>query len=96
MSSLLKQFTGWVPIAMSATVVIMLAIFIFLGGPLDREADEGFAAHMFQLLMALQIPIIIYFAAKWLPQKPREAVQILALQIVAGVLAAAPVFILHL
>ena len=96
MTLLLKQLSGWVPIAMSATVIFMFAAFVFLGGPPVRESDEGFAAHMFQILMALQIPIIAYFAVKWLPQNPREAVQVLALQLLAGILAAAPVFILQL
>ena len=95
MFALLRHMSGWVPIAMSLTAIMMLYIFVFFAG-IERETDEGFAAHMFQLLMAGQIPIIAYFALKWLPQRPREAIQVLALQFLAGILAAAPVFILQL
>ncbi len=61
-----------------------------------READEGTAAHLWQLLMAGQIPIIAFFAVRWLPQTPGPALAVLGLQAVAGLAAAAPVFLLNL
>jgi hypothetical protein len=61
-----------------------------------READEGTAAHLWQLLMAGQIPIIAVFATHWLQRRPREALLVLALQAAAMLAAAAPVFILDL
>jgi hypothetical protein len=61
-----------------------------------RQADEGAAAHLWQLLMAGQIPVIAFFAIKWLPRTPGQALLILALQAVAGLGAAAPVFLLNL
>lgn len=61
-----------------------------------READEGTAAHLWQLLMAGQIPVIAFFAIRWLPRRPRQALAVLALQAAAGVAAAAPVFLLGL
>ena len=61
-----------------------------------HEADEGTAAHLWQLLMAGQIPVIAFFAIKWLPRSPRQAVPVLVLQAVAGLAAAAPVFLLKL
>jgi hypothetical protein len=60
-----------------------------------RQADEGTAAHLWQLLMAGQIPIIAFFAIRWLPRRPRQALLILALQAAAGVAAAAPVLLLR-
>jgi hypothetical protein len=45
--------------------------------------------------MAAQVPIIGFFAFKWLPQSPRQAVPILALQCAAALAAMAPVFLLH-
>jgi hypothetical protein len=60
-----------------------------------RQADEGAAAHLWQLLMAGQIPVIAFFAIKWLPRTPGQAVLVLVLQAVAGLAAAAPVFILN-
>jgi hypothetical protein len=45
--------------------------------------------------MAAQLPIVLYFAVKWLPHSPRQAVPILALQLGAALAAMAPVFLLH-
>ena len=48
-----------------------------------RETDEGTAAHLWQLLMAAQLPVVAFFAITWLPRAPRPALQVLALQAVA-------------
>ena len=61
-----------------------------------READEGTAAHLWQLLMVGQIPVIAFFAITWLPRAPRQALVVLVLQAVAALAAAAPVFLLKL
>jgi hypothetical protein len=61
-----------------------------------REPDEGPAAHIFQLLMILQVPIVALFAIRWLPRKPRRALEILALQAVTAPAALAPVFLFKL
>lgn len=55
-----------------------------LGSP-DRRAV--------QLLMAAQVPIVAFFAVKWLPHSPRQALVVLLLQAVAGLAALAPVFL---
>ena len=57
-----------------------------------READEGSAAHIWQILMAGQIPIVMFFAVKWLPQAPKQALQVLALQATAFLASLAPVY----
>jgi hypothetical protein len=51
-----------------------------------RQADEGTAAHIWQLLMAAQVLLVPYFAYTWLPKAPRTALLVVALQ-VAVVLA---------
>jgi hypothetical protein len=61
-----------------------------------REPDEGAAAHIWQLLMAAQVPLVAFFAIKWLPRTPRQALYILALQAAAALGALAPVFFLNL
>ena len=61
-----------------------------------READEGTSAHLWQILMAGQLPIIAFFAIKWLPRAPKQALIILTLQAIAGVVALAPVLYLGL
>jgi hypothetical protein len=59
-----------------------------------HEADEGTPAHIFQLLMAAQFPLIAFFAIKWLPQAPEEALKVLALQAAAGIVALGSVYFL--
>jgi hypothetical protein len=59
-----------------------------------REPDEGAAAHIWQLLMAGQLPVVAFYAVKWLPRAPRTAVQVLAVQVGAALSALAPVYLL--
>jgi hypothetical protein len=95
MSSLLKRPSAWIPIAMSS---IVLAVFIWhvTTYGVVRETDEGIGAHLFQILMPLQLPIIAFFAITWLPKSPREAIFILALQLLAALMVIAPVFIFQM
>jgi DNA-binding CsgD family transcriptional regulator len=94
MKAILKKPSAFLPLAMSfgalATVLIYVAVF----GPAP-QADEGTAAHLWQILMAGQIPIIAFFALKWLPQNPKEALLVLVLQGGAALIALVPVFLLR-
>jgi hypothetical protein len=94
-SSTLKRPSAFIPIAMSfAALSLVLGHVAFFGTA--HEADEGAAAHLWQLLMAGQIPVIAFFAVRWLPRTPSQALLVLVLQLVAGLAAAAPVFLLKL
>jgi hypothetical protein len=90
----LRQPTAIIPLAMS-----LMALAIVLGrlavSGIAREADEGTAAHLWQLLMAGQVPVIGLFALMWLPRAPRQALFVLVLQGAALIAAAAPVFLLN-
>jgi uncharacterized membrane-anchored protein len=79
--------------SLAALAIVILHIVRF---GTAREADEGTSAHLWQILMAGQLPIILWFAIKSLPQTPKPALAILALQMVAGLAAMAPVFYLGL
>ncbi len=92
--SALRQPTAIIPLAMSFAAVAVVLGHIAVSG-VAREADEGTAAHLWQLLMAGQIPVVAVFAAMWLPRAPRQALLILVLQAAAGLAAAAPVFLLN-
>ena len=59
-----------------------------------HEADEGTAAHLFQILMAVQVPFMAFFAVRWLPRMPLQSLQVLALQGIAALAAFAAVFFL--
>jgi len=90
-TALFKRPSAFLPIAMSAAALALLVGYIVMFGT-ARQEDEGTAAHLWQLLMAGQVPIIGFFAIKWLPAEPRRALPILALQISAAVAAAFPVW----
>jgi len=92
---MLKQPSAFLPVAMSfAALATVLAHVVMFG--IVREADEGTAAHIFQLLMIAELPIVAFFAVQWLPRIPRPALQVLALQVGAALAALAPVFFLDL
>jgi len=91
---MIKRPSAFVPVAMSVAALIVIFVHIIVSGT-ARQADEGTAAHLWQLLMALQIPIIGFFMIRWLPQTPRSAVPGLALQAVAALAAIAPVYMLN-
>ena len=89
--SLIKKPSAFIPLGMSLIALALLIGHILFFGT-ERQADEGAAAHIWQLLMAGQLPIIAFFAIKWLPQSPKQAVFVLALQFVAAMASIAPVF----
>lgn len=91
--TLLKYPSAISPILMSFGAIANLLIFIALNG-IVYQADEGAAAHIFQLLMVLQVPIIIYFGIKYIPQFRKQALLVLLFQMGVAAVAAAPVFTL--
>jgi hypothetical protein len=91
----IKRPSAFLPIVMSLTALAIVLGDIALYG-IVRQADEGSAAHLFQLLIAGQIPIVAFFAVKWLPRAPRQALQVLALQAGAALLPMSLVFFLKL
>jgi hypothetical protein len=59
-----------------------------------HEADEGTPAHLWQFLMAGQVPLVLYFALVWLPRFPAPALRVVALQAGAALASFASVFFL--
>ena len=88
--SMLKKPSGFIPIVMSLVglSVVLVHVAMFGTGP---EADEGATAHLWQLLMAGQLPVIAYFAIAWCRRAPREGLEVIALQAGAALAAVAPV-----
>ena len=93
--TLIKRPSAFLPVIMSVAALAIVLGHVAMFGT-AREADEGSAAHLFQLLIAAQVPIVAFFAIRWLPESPRRAVQILALQLLAALAALAPVYLLNL
>lgn len=93
--SLSKKPSAFVPMAMSLTALAVLLGSMVTSG-VARETDEGAIAHIWQLLMAGQLPILAYFVIRWLPRIPRQTLYVLALQIGMALAALAPVYLLGL
>ena len=83
--SLMRQPTGYLPVAMSVGAFAMIVWFVAVHG-IVHQPDEGAQAHLWQLLVAGQVPLIAYFAFRWLPSARRQALVVLALQAAALVL----------
>jgi len=87
--------SAFIPMLMSVAA-LMLLLGGIASGVVVREADEGAIAHIWQLLMAGQLPLLAYFVIRWLPRVPRQTLHVLALQIGAALAAMAPVYFLGL
>ena len=90
-SGLLKQPSALIPLAMSVVALAIVIGYAVTYG-VARQADEGTAAHLWQPFMAAQVPVIAFFAIRWLPAEPRRALLILALQVGAALAAMFPVW----
>jgi hypothetical protein len=94
--AIVRHPSALIPIAMSLTALALVVGPIpFYGAPV-READEGAIAHLWQILMAGQLPVLAFFAIKWLRRAPRQALGVLALQAGAVFASMAPVFYFNL
>lgn len=93
--SMCRKVSAYLPIVMSlAALTIVLADVIAHGAA--RQTDEGASAHLWQLLVAGQIPFIAYFLLRWLRKAPGTALKVFGVQSAALVAAFAPVFLLRL
>jgi hypothetical protein len=93
--SLSRKPSAFLPMAMSLIALAVVLVHVLPFGVV-REVDEGPTAHIWQLLMAGQLPILAYFLIRWLPRVPRHTLFILALQIGAALAALGPVYFLGL
>jgi len=75
-----KRLTGFAPICMSVLALALVAEGAIQYGN-HPPADEGWQAHLFQLLMAVQVPIIFIFVVVcW--RSLRQNLPVLAAQVV--------------
>lgn len=89
--ALLRRPSAVIPVAMSLAALATAMGYAAMFGT-ARQADEGAAAHIWQLLMAGQLPVIAFFVIKWLPTEPRRALLVLVLQLGAALAALFPVW----
>ena len=91
MTKLLRRTSAIVPLIMSCVVILAIVWHLMRFG-LAHQTDEGTAAHLFQILMPLQLPVMGYFAVRWLPVDARWAAKVLAVQAVVFLAIIATVF----
>lgn len=84
------RFSALAPLVMSLAALALVVGRIAVVGT-ARQVDEGTVAHLFQLLIVCQVPIVAFFAFKWLRRIPKQALAVLALQVLAVAVASAPV-----
>ena len=94
-TSQFKSPSAWLPISMSGVALAIVLGYIAIFGVV-REPDEGTAAHLWQLLMVGQAPVIFWFLLTRFRKSPRQAIIVLTAQIAAIIAAAAPVALLGL
>lgn len=86
-----------IPIVLSFAALTVVVVSLAMSNwTVAHESDEGAAAHLWQLCMAVQIPVLLFFALKWIRRSPKQAVAVLAAQLAAALLAMAPVYLLGL
>jgi len=90
-----KPPAAWFPLLMSAASCAVVTLVISGAGAV-RDLDEGVAAHVWQLLVIGQVPLIAWsFFRRW-PQSRQTACAVLAVHMVGLAVAAAPVALLGL
>lgn len=91
----INRLTGWTPAIMSAAAFALIVVVLTTGWERDLK-DEGAAAHVWQLLVLLQAPLILAFLATSNWDRKRRVFGIVALQVAGLALALAPVALFHL
>ncbi len=92
--TMLKRPSAVIPLAMSFAALALVLVHIARFG-MVHESDEGTSAHLFQLLMAGQVPVVAFFVIKWLPRNPKQALAVLALQAGFALAAFAALFFME-
>jgi hypothetical protein len=90
---IVKKPSALFPVLMSLTALSLLAIQLATHG-VTPERDEGAIAHLWQLLVVAQLPVIAFFAFRWLREAPRQATAVLLAQALALAAGVVPVLVL--
>ncbi len=92
-ATVLKKPSAFLPLVLSLAALATVGVYVALHSPAP-QADAGAAAHLWQMLMAAQVPVIGYFVLRWLWKAPKPVLLILAIQAAAILAALAPVYFL--
>lgn len=98
--ALARRPSALLPLIMSVLALLLLLGFLWLASrgviPLHTDdGDEGLAARLWQLLMLGQVPLIAWFAVRWIRRRPLQAVLILAVQLLLALASIVPILVLE-
>lgn len=98
---IVRQPSALIPMVMSLTALALVLGTVATSGTgpevvVNGRPDEGTIAHLWQILMAGQLPILVFFAIKWLRRAPKPTFGVLGLQAAAVLAAMAPVWYFNL
>jgi hypothetical protein len=88
-----KVPSAMIPVMMSLCALVLVGIQLGVHG-FSPERDEGAVAHLWQLLMVAQLPVIGFFAFRWLRRAPWRAATVLIVQAISWATAAVAVHVL--
>ncbi len=91
--ALFRKPSAFLPVAMSSAALLLVLAQVATVG-VEPQADEGAVAHLWQLLMVAQLPLIAYSGVRWLPSAPRQGLIVLLTQLAFALVAAMPVVLL--
>ena len=102
--SAFRAKSAWIPLLMSGAATALVVGYLATGPHEPHmilengvmRPEEGPAARLWQLLMVLQLPAMLFFAASWFPRDPKRTATLLAAQSFAIVAAAALVVTLEM
>ncbi len=92
MQNIIRKPSAWLPIAISLVVLTSILGYVAVAtfGVVPEDGSRIFSIY-FQWLTLAQVPIIVFFAIKWLSRQPKQAALILVVQIIAAVISLAPI-----
>ena len=85
-----KKASALTPVVMSLIALVLVGIQLSIHG-MRLERDEGALAHLYQLLVVGQIPVISFFAFRWLRRSPLQGLRVVAAQAFALAAVLVPV-----
>jgi len=88
---LLKKPSALLPFVLSFAALALSLVHTAMYGSGDEVADV-FSNQLFKFLLIAQIPVIVFFAIKWLPQAPGDTLRVLAMQFGAALVTIVLVF----
>jgi hypothetical protein len=92
-ATLFRKPSAFLPVAISLVALLLVLAYVATVG-VKPQADEGAVAHLWQLLMVAQLPLIAYWGVRWVPTAPRQGLIVLITQLAFALVAAAPVVLL--